>query len=118
MTQEEDQLQSKALEQFKTGKSLFGKDGAFAPMLKQSLESAPEAEMDVHPDEAERLEGNKRNGKGRKTIKSSTGPVEIETPRDRQSTFAPPDHQETGDCSCRQFRGQDHWLVWSWNEPS
>ena len=29
MTQEEvDQLQSKALEQFKSGKSLFGKDGA------------------------------------------------------------------------------------------
>ncbi len=65
------------------------KDGAFAPMLKQFLESALEAEMDAHPDEAERLEGNKRNGKGRKTIKSSTGPVEIETPRDRQSTFEP-----------------------------
>ncbi len=27
MTQEEDELQSKALEQFKSGKSLFGKDG-------------------------------------------------------------------------------------------
>ncbi len=90
MRQEEvDQLQSKVLEQFKSGKSLFGKDGAFAPMLKQFLESAPEAEMDAHPDEAERLEGNKRNGRGRKTIKSSTGPVEIETPQDRQSTFEP-----------------------------
>ncbi len=90
MTQEEvDQLQSKALEQFKSDKSLFGKEGAFAPMLKQFLESAPEAEMDAHPDEAKRLEGNKRKGRGRKTIKSNTGPVEIETPQDRQSTFAP-----------------------------
>lgn len=41
MTQEElNELQKKALEQFKTGKPLFGKDGAFAPMLKQFLESA------------------------------------------------------------------------------
>ncbi len=90
MTQEEvDQLQSKVLEQFKSGKSLFGKEGAFVPMLKQFSESALEAEMDAHPDEGERLEGNKRNGKGKKTIKSNTGPVDIETPRDRQSTFEP-----------------------------
>jgi putative transposase len=47
MTKEEmDNLQSKDLEQFKTGKSLFGKDGAFAPMLKQFLETALEAEME------------------------------------------------------------------------
>ena len=71
-----DQLQSKALEQFKTGKSLFGKGGAFAPMLKQFIEAALEAEMEAHLDEEERLEGNKRNGKGRKTI-NHTGPVEI-----------------------------------------
>ena len=90
MTQEEiDQLQSKALEQFKSGKSLFGKEGAFAPMLKQFLESALETEMDAHLDEEARLEGNKRNGKGKKTIKSNTGSVEIETPQDRQSTFEP-----------------------------
>ena len=90
MTQEDvDQLQSKALEQFKTGKSLFGKDGAFAPMLKQFLESALEAEMEEHLDSEERQQGNKRNGKGKKTIKSATGPVEIETPQDRQSTFEP-----------------------------
>lgn len=90
MTQEEiNVLQSKALEQFKTGKSLFGKDGAFAPMLKQFLESALEAEMEEHLGGEERQQGNKRNGKGKKTIKSATGPVEIETPQDRQSTFEP-----------------------------
>jgi transposase-like protein len=90
MTQEEiDQLQSKALEQFKSGKSLFGKDGAFAPMLKQFLEAALESEMEEHLDESERSTGNKRNGKGKKTIKSSTGSFEIETPQDRQSSFEP-----------------------------
>ncbi|MEQ8476301.1 MAG: IS256 family transposase [Fulvivirga sp.] len=90
MTQEEiDQLQSKALAQFKSGKSLFGKDGAFAPMLKQFLEAALESEMEGHLDPEERLQGNKRNGKGSKTIKSSTGTFEIETPQDRHSSFEP-----------------------------
>jgi len=90
MTQEEiNQLQIKALDQFKSGKSLFGKDGAFAPMLKRFLESALESEMEAHLDIEERSVGNKRNGKGKKTIKSSTGSFEIETPQDRQSSFEP-----------------------------
>jgi len=90
MTQEElDQLQAKALAQFKSGQSLFGKDGAFAPMLKQFLEAALESEMEEHLSEHERDGGNKRNGKGKKTIKSSTGSFEIETPQDRHSSFDP-----------------------------
>ena len=90
MTQEElNELQKKALAQFKTGKPLFGKDGAFAPMLKQFLESALEAEMSEHLDEQKREVGNKRNGKGKKTIKSSTGSFDIETAQDRQSSFDP-----------------------------
>ena len=84
-----EQLQKKALEQFKSGKSLFGKDGAFAPMLKQFLETALEAEMDSPLDEDERGKGNKRNGKGKKTIKSGAGSFELETPQDRQSSFEP-----------------------------
>jgi transposase-like protein len=58
-------------------------------MLKQFLETALEAEMESHLDEEERSNGNKRNGKGRKTIKSSTGSFELETPQDRQSSFEP-----------------------------
>lgn len=90
MTQQElDELQSKALEQFKSGTPLFGKDGAFAPMLKQFLEAALEAEMDAHLSEEQREAGNKRNGKGTKTLKSSEGTFQIDTPQDRQSSFAP-----------------------------
>ena len=90
MTQEElDNLQSKALSQFKTGKSLFGKDGAFAPLLKQFLDAALESEMEEHLNEPERSRGNKRNGKGKKTIKSSVGSFELETPQDRHSSFEP-----------------------------
>jgi len=82
-------IEKKALEQLKSGKSLFGKDGAFAPILKGFVEKALDAEMEGHLDEAERIRGNKRNGKGKKTIKSSAGSFEIETPQDRQSSFEP-----------------------------
>ena len=90
MTPEElAELQSKALDQFKSGKSLFGKDGAFAPMLQSFIEKALEAEMEAHLNEDERSKGNKRNGKGKKTVKSSSGEITISTPQDRQSSFEP-----------------------------
>ena len=82
-------LQAKTLEQFKSGIPLLGKDGAFAPMLKQFIESALDAEMSAHLDEAQRDLGNKRNGKRSKTIKSEFGQIEIDTPQDRQSNFEP-----------------------------
>lgn len=51
MTQKQlDKLQEKALAQLKSGESLFGKDGAFAPMLKSFMEAALEAEMEAHLD--------------------------------------------------------------------
>lgn len=90
MTPEElAELESKALTQFKTGKSLFGKDGAFAPLFQNFLEKALEAEMEAHLDEDERKKGNKRNGKGKKTVKSSSGELTISTPQDRNSSFEP-----------------------------
>ena len=90
MTQKEiDQLQEKALAQLKSGQSLFGKDGAFAPMLKGFIEAALEAEMEAHLDDEQREGGNKRNGKGTKTIKSSAGSFDISTPQDRKSSFDP-----------------------------
>jgi transposase-like protein len=84
-----EELQKKALEQLKSGKSLFGKDGAFAPLLKNFIEKALEAEMDGYLDDEQRDQGNKRNGRGKKTLKSSSGSFEIETPQDRQSGFEP-----------------------------
>ncbi len=52
----------KALEQFRSGKSLYGKDGAFAPLLKDFLETALEAELEAHLDQERRKNGNRRNG--------------------------------------------------------
>jgi putative transposase len=78
-----------ALEQLKSGKSLTGKDGVFAPILKEFLESALEAEMNEHLDEEERSLGNKRNGKGQKTVKTGVGNVFIQPPYDRNGNFEP-----------------------------
>ena len=84
MTQDElNKIEKKALEQLTTGKSLFGKDGAFAPLLQNFLDKALEAEMDVHLDHEERSHGNKRNGKGNKKLKTGVGTFDIKTPQDR-----------------------------------
>lgn len=93
MKQEEqfnlEEIKKKALEQFRSGKSLYGKDGAFAPMLKSFLEAALEGELDSHLDQDERKEGNRKNGKTSKTVQTSDGPLELETSRDRNATFEP-----------------------------
>lgn len=78
-----------ALKQLKSGKSLTGEGGVFAPIVKEFLESALSAEMECHLDEEERSFGNKRNGKGSKTLKTSSGEITIETPQDRHSNFEP-----------------------------
>jgi hypothetical protein len=41
-------MKKKALEQFRSGKSLTGKGGAFAPLLKQFLEAALQSELEEH----------------------------------------------------------------------
>lgn len=78
-----------ALEQLRSGKSLTGEGGVFAPIIKEFLESALSAEMEEHLSEEERLTGNKRNGKGTKTLKTSSGAISIDTPQDRNSSFEP-----------------------------
>ena len=79
----------KALEQFRSGKSLYGKDGAFAPLLKDFLETALEAELEAHLDQERRKNGNRRNGQSTKLLKTAEGSFELSTPRDRNSDFEP-----------------------------
>jgi putative transposase len=78
-----------ALKQLRSGKSLTGKGGVFAPLIKEFIESALSAELESHLDLEERSNGNKRNGWNSKTLKTSSGEVLIETPQDRHSTFEP-----------------------------
>jgi transposase-like protein len=79
----------KVKEQLRSGKSLFGKDGAFAPLLQEMLNSILEGEIEGHLDEEERGSGNRKNGKGKKQLKTSSGTIEVTTPRDRLNSFEP-----------------------------
>ena len=75
----------------KTQDDLWGKDGLITQLNKALLERMLNAEMDFHLQDEHlgRNKGNSRNGHSRKTVRGSFGEIELETPRDRQSTFEP-----------------------------
>lgn len=79
----------KVKEQLRSGKSLFGKEGAFAPLLQEMLNSILEGEIEGHLDDYERESGNRKNGKNTKFLKTSSGTIEVTTPRDRSGSFEP-----------------------------
>jgi transposase-like protein len=64
-------------------------ENLFKPLFKSFIEEALEAEMDEHLKGKERQSGNRKNGKSSKTVKSTNGSFDIETPRDRTGTFEP-----------------------------
>ena len=76
------------------GVSLVGPGGLLAGLTKTVLETALEAEMTEHVgyephDTAGHHSGNSRNGARTKTVITDIGPVDIDVPRDRNSTFDP-----------------------------
>ena len=87
---EYESIKKKFLEQFRSGKSLTGRGGAFAPLLKEFLETALRAELDEHLDSEDPEEAsNRKNGKVSKTLKTNDGEVELITSRDRNGSFEP-----------------------------
>ncbi|WP_044418579.1 IS256 family transposase [Halarcobacter anaerophilus] len=81
---------NEAVQQLLAGKKISGKDGVLAPLVKQLVEAALEAEVESHITQ-DVLSGNKnrKNGKTSKTIKSTDGTFELNTPRDRAGSFEP-----------------------------
>ncbi|MFF0099538.1 IS256 family transposase [Micromonospora sp. NPDC005257] len=77
------------------GLSLTGPDGLLRQLTKTVLETALNEEMTEHlgyekHDQAGAGSGNIRNGTRAKTVLTdSTGPVQIDVPRDRAGTFEP-----------------------------
>jgi putative transposase len=76
------------------GLALTGPGGLLGRLTKVVLEGALEGELDAHlgyakHDPAGRDGGNSRNGHRAKTVITEAGPVEIDMPRDRDSSFAP-----------------------------
>jgi len=78
----------------KTQEDLFGNDGVIKDLSKKLIERVLDAEMTHHlgyqKHAAEgRNTGNSRNGKGKKTVKTGSGEITIEVPRDRSGEFEP-----------------------------
>jgi transposase-like protein len=82
-------LKKKTLEQFRSGKDLFSKGGAFAPLLKDFLEAALQAELEEHLEQEVEDQNNRKNGYSTKLLKTGAGTIELDTPRDRNSDFSP-----------------------------
>ena len=94
------------------GLQLTGEGGLLGRLTKVVVESALEGEMDDHlgygkHDPAGRNGGNSRNGTRPKTLVTEAGPVEIEVPRDRESSFEPVIVGKR----CRRLSGIDNLVV-------
>ena len=65
-----------------------GLQESLAPLVKRVMEAALQGEMESYlEDESQGL--NRRNGLSRKTMTSSSGAFDLETPRDRHGSFEP-----------------------------
>jgi len=84
-------FKAQAIADLQAGKSLTGSEGILTPIIKHFLESALDAEMNVHLGEEKKASStkNRRNGKSDKQLKTAQGQFELETPRDRSGSFEP-----------------------------
>ena len=92
MKQEE--IEALAREMTKGVKTEANLEAVTRTLTKTLIETALKAEMTDHlgyaaHDRSGVGSGNSRNGTGAKTVVSRTGPLEIETPRDRNGDFEP-----------------------------
>ena len=76
------------------GLDVAGSSGLLAQLMKSVLEAALAEELTEHlgyehGDAAGRGSGNSRNGTTAKTVLTDAGPVELDTPRDRNGSFEP-----------------------------
>ena len=76
-----------AIKALQSGQDLTGKDGFLTPLIKQITEAALKAELEQHLENDD--QPNRKNGSSKKTVKSSVGAFELDTPRDRTGSFEP-----------------------------
>jgi len=86
-----EKYKKQAVSDLLSGKQLSGPDGVLAPLIKQFLESALDAELDHHLHQEKRSgQRNRRNGRTSKEVRTmSGGHLPLETPRDRSGSFEP-----------------------------
>lgn len=79
---------------YKRPEDLIGENGLLKELTKRLLERAMSAEMTDHLGHEKNqpvvnLCGNVRNGRYKKRVKGEFGEIEVEVPRDRESSFEP-----------------------------
>jgi putative transposase len=89
-----DELIAQLLEGCSSPDDILGEDGLLKQLTKKVAERALDVEMNEHlgyakNDPSGKNTGNSRNGKGRKSVRSIHGEMELEVPRDRNGTFEP-----------------------------
>src|SRR5438128_12182780 len=88
------ELIDELLKEYETTQDILGEGGLLKELTKAVIERCLETELDSHlgyPKHGRKGSalGNTRNGSSPKTLKGEQGHVDIEVPRDRQSTFEP-----------------------------
>lgn len=84
------EFKQEAIKKLKAGQSLTGEGGILTPILKDIIEASLEGEIEYHMEECIASgKINRRNGKTSKTLQTGSGPIELETPRDRDGSFEP-----------------------------
>ena len=88
------ELLDELLKDYQSPDDMFGNDGRLQQLTKAVVDRALQGEMTHHlgyekHDVVGNNSGNSRNGKSKKTIKGKRGQVEIDVPRDRESSFEP-----------------------------
>lgn len=73
---------------------LTGRDGILKQLVARLVSRAMDAELEHHlgyakGEDVPEGQGNRRNGKTTKTLRSEHGPIEVAVPRDRDGSFSP-----------------------------
>lgn len=93
LSREQEELLEALVRGAKSREELVGEGGILRELQKRFMEKALEAELTDHlgyePQGDPGGGSNRRNGKGRKRVQTSTAELEIEVPRDREGTFDP-----------------------------
>ena len=89
-----DEIIDQLIGEAKTPEEVFGTDGLLKQLSKRILERMLDAEMTHHLGYSKHSKegygtGNSRNGKTSKKVKTDTGELTLEVPRDRTSDFEP-----------------------------
>ena len=84
------ELRKKIKEGLVSGKPISGEGGIFTELLQSIVDACLDGEMSVHlEEEKSNTVSNRRNGKGKKVVKSEYGDLSLNPPRDRNGTFSP-----------------------------